>query len=877
MRATSAQLQFAAELAAFLAAVALLALLAVRSELVTRTRWVQAVLSSGAAALATAAFLRGAAISGPWASSAAGAARLAAGTLLVLPLVARRRTSGGGWLAVAGAAVAAAGALRLVGASQPAEEALMAAAAVTVGVVLAGASRRAIAAQISLAATAALLVTVLVVSIALSSVLAGTVRNDALSRLDGQAAAQAVALPAAAEASVRDAKVVLASVEGSAAVASAPAGAPRAAAVQAVLDADSGQFFADVGLLWVAADGTVLAGAANFDRLVGHGDAATATRAATAIVTSPLVAAARGTGAPQYAIEVAAGVPVAVGAWPGPLGAAVAVSTLAGTDPVRPRLSATLKDAARGDPSLSLALTDGSHVLAAFPDAALVQSPQVLSAARSVLRGAAGAAPSAGPQLTVIRPVDGFGGRPVMALVAQTPGSAVDRTRASLFHTLFVVALGASLLAFLLALFASERITRGIDVLTRAARRLGRGDTRVRTGIAGADELGVLSGAFDRMASSIEEQAAALRGAAEEEAALRSRLQSVIAGMGEALIACEADGTVTELNAAATRLLRRDRADALGRPVEEVAPTPAGQPSLSALADGGITGAETTIAVAGGEPVAVAVTVGRLSSGGDEPPGWVAVLRDLRAEREVERMKSQFLSRIGHELRTPLTGIIGFASLLSRREVPADQARGFNDEILSQARRLERVVRLLEIVAAAGANRLEVQVEAVDVGRLLTAAAARWTERLGGEPRLEVNLPPGLSAVAGDARWIDIAVDEMLDNALKFSAPGSPVRLTAASHQGTVDIAIADSGPGMSSEEIEAAFADFEQGDASDTRSAGGLGLGLAVVKRVAAAHGGEVRCESVPGTGSTFVLRLPASPRRRGSDNTGMALRGQA
>jgi signal transduction histidine kinase len=115
-----------------------------------------------------------------------------------------------------------------------------------------------------------------------------------------------------------------------------------------------------------------------------------------------------------------------------------------------------------------------------------------------------------------------------------------------------------------------------------------------------------------------------------------------------------------------------------------------------------------------------------------------------------------------------------------------------------------------------------------------------------------------------DGRWLGRAVDELVDNAVKFSPSGGRVTLTAGpaeDERGMVEISVRDSGVGMSPEQAERAFAEWSQGDESDTRSFGGLGLGLALVQRVVEHHGGRVTCTTSQGKGATFSIRLPAIP----------------
>jgi signal transduction histidine kinase len=253
--------------------------------------------------------------------------------------------------------------------------------------------------------------------------------------------------------------------------------------------------------------------------------------------------------------------------------------------------------------------------------------------------------------------------------------------------------------------------------------------------------------------------------------------------------------------------------------------------------------------------------------------GTVLVFRDLRREHEVEQMKTEFLSRVGHELRTPLTGIMGYAEILLRRDVPPERTRSWHDEILQSARRLLRIVEMLEFFASSGAGRMTFRREPVDIGALVNGVTSSWSSRLPGNVSIGRKVERGTPTLMGDRRWLTMAVDELIDNAAKFSPDGGPIlvsveRVGPSSGNGTsgsgesIALSVKDRGKGMSADELAVAFSDFAQADNSDTRRFGGLGLGLAVVRRVVEGHGGEVKCRSAVGSGSTFTIVLPVTER---------------
>jgi signal transduction histidine kinase len=270
-----------------------------------------------------------------------------------------------------------------------------------------------------------------------------------------------------------------------------------------------------------------------------------------------------------------------------------------------------------------------------------------------------------------------------------------------------------------------------------------------------------------------------------------------------------------------------------------------------------------------GENVPVALSAGGLRGARGDVAGGVYVLRDMRREREVERMKTEFLSNISHELRTPLVPIKGFAELLRSRKVTKAQSQEFLDRILESATQLERVVDLLVSVAADEAARLTLRNEPVEIRQVVESVVDRWKGKVDGRHEINRRVARRLPIVVGDRRLLERSIDELVDNAVKYSPEGGKVTVSAAASANgsgpAVIITIRDEGVGIPAERQPNILEDFAQVDSSATREFGGLGLGLAFVRRIVRAHHGQVMFESSPGHGSTFSIVLPAVPAKEG------------
>lgn len=864
--------RFAAEFSSFLVAVAGLALVGLRPELLSGRRSARGVLALGFGLIGLVAFLEGSLIVSHRSAPALVAARAVG---IVAVAAGSRQWEGAGrslrllWLGLVGTALAAA--LFAWGGGPTADLALGAGAA-GLGLALRVASGRSIAARVAANSAAILLLVVLVLSVSLSAVLSTTVRDDAGRRLDARAATEAdFAQKTQPENAVVVARNVALTFATNTAFQTATAGLLSGDLHKGVLPGNQPEIFRQIQSY--LAPGFALA----YINTIGHEYA----QASPPGFNQNVIDAAIGSEDVKQAFADPAGgqrssvqvffnsafvVAVQTVARSLPSGSVDYPTAVVAVEPLGHDYLANERQPL--DPNVSLAIVSRTAVLATAGNAGTPRALLAL-ANRTLDSGQPIALATGGGLLSSTRPLLA-GNHAVAVLVASTPATVVTDVRDKLLRTLFLLAMAGTLLALALAAYAGERVSGGIRILTAAARRLQRGNFAEPAGVRSEDEVGVLGEAFDSMALSILEQTTALQQAAEEETALRSQLEAVVAGMGEALIAVDAEGRVTLFNRAAEELLGLDSDDVTGELVGDV---------LVAVAEDDTSLAHrlqrpspsrwsvtATVATELGPRIPVAITSGALRRPDGAVVGAVLVLRDLRPEREMERIKSEFLSRIGHELRTPLTGILGYSEILLRRPQPESAARDMHQQILDEGRRLYRVVQMLEFSAAAQAGRSLLRSETMDVRGVVDEVVGRWDNRLNGNHAIARRLPRRLPAVRGDRKWLVMAIDELIDNAVKFSPEGGKVGVSASvvspagnGHaQATVRISVTDQGVGMTEQEQREAFADFVQGDTSDTRRYGGLGLGLSLVKRVAEAHGGQVEVESVPRRGSRFSITIP-------------------
>lgn len=446
-------------------------------------------------------------------------------------------------------------------------------------------------------------------------------------------------------------------------------------------------------------------------------------------------------------------------------------------------------------------------------------------------------------------------------LMVAEPAAVVDQTREAVSRVIFLVTLGVVLLALFLALLTARRITRPVLALTQAARRVQAGDLAAKADVTAQDEVGDLARAFNRMTDSVTDATERLRSAAEAEARLRDRLETVLNSMGDGLLAVDDDGLVSTYNPAAGQILGLPERQVLGRPVEEILTGrgPDGQPI--GLGDDGAAPGVSFIKRPDGREVPVSISSSLLRDASGSLLGRVFVLRDMSREHEVERMKTEFLSNVSHELRTPLTPIIGYSEIMTRRGVPTERGQEFAGAILDSARRLERIVAMLVDFSAMEGGRMTIESRPTSLRKLVKSAVDDWKDR-AAQHRFVTRFDQGLPEAEVDVSLVRRAVDELIDNAVKYSPNGGNIRVSVSSPNSRskriLRVDVQDEGIGIEEGDLATIFDDFHQVDASDTRTYGGLGLGLAFVRRIVEAHRGEISAQSRPGQGSTFTFTLP-------------------
>ncbi|MFC4269967.1 response regulator [Sneathiella chungangensis] len=264
--------------------------------------------------------------------------------------------------------------------------------------------------------------------------------------------------------------------------------------------------------------------------------------------------------------------------------------------------------------------------------------------------------------------------------------------------------------------------------------------------------------------------------------------------------------------------------------------------------DGGIVGVFTDITEAKARETELGEMVDRL-----------AEARDVAMK--ATKTKSQFLANMSHELRTPLNAVIGITEMLEE-----DAIDDGDEDLIEPLQRISRAGKhLLKLIndildlSKIEAGKMELHVEKFDLASVVRECVD-MAEPLTtpNNNRIEVTLPDNLPQMVSDVTRVRQVIFNLVSNACKFTENGTVGITVHQDTDGSVEIAVSDTGIGMTPEQLERLFSDFSQADSSTTRKYGGTGLGLAISQRFCRMMGGDVTVESVPGTGSVFRVRLP-------------------
>lgn len=409
-------------------------------------------------------------------------------------------------------------------------------------------------------------------------------------------------------------------------------------------------------------------------------------------------------------------------------------------------------------------------------------------------------------------------------------------------------------LALVPAWLLARRFVRPLQELTEGANRIAEGEYghQIHAGVWG--ESRSLARTFNQMSQRLEAQFQQLE-------ADRQQLRTILGGMIEGVVAIGPSQRVLFANEAAGHMLEFNPQNAVGRPLWEVSR----QPQLQELLNKALKGSEPhreEFEWTGPTARQMAVYVAPLI--GDRAAGAILVLNDITELRRLERLRRDFVANVSHELKTPLSVIKAcIEALIDGAVEDPDVRRPFLEQIHDQGERLHALI--LDLISLgrieSGESTLDIQPVPLDhavadcLDRQRIRAEAKGISLQGMPSRTENEI-----AVLADDEALSQVLDNLVDNAVKYTQNGGAILLSWSRMGPRVQLQVEDNGPGIPERDLPRIFERFYRVDKARSRQLGGTGLGLAIVKHLVQAMNGTIKVRSQVGRGTTFTINLPAA-----------------
>lgn len=431
------------------------------------------------------------------------------------------------------------------------------------------------------------------------------------------------------------------------------------------------------------------------------------------------------------------------------------------------------------------------------------------------------------------------------------PLSSLEKAVSGMHAMLGAALAFAVLISLLLSYLFSSFISRPLRTMSAMASRIGKGDFSCRIPVSSRDEIGELAMVMNEMARKMGRQL-------EHISAEKTRLDTILKGMGEGVIVTDENGVITLSNPAFHHLFAVQE-DEQGKPLIEITRQPGMFDTLRKVLRTREDVVEE-ITLEGREDKNILVHWVPLVEEGTLL-GAVAVFHDISDLKALERIRKDFVANVSHELRTPVSVIKGYAeTMLSEgSSLTPDKTTHFAAIIHNHAERLANLISDLLTLARieSGALPMEPLPTSIEpaVNRAVRLLDQKWSDK-----NIKVTSDETIGTapmVLADQQRLEQVLVNLLENAVKFTPASGAITIAAADIGTHVRISVQDNGCGIPAKDLQRIFERFYRVDTARSRELGGTGLGLSIVKHIVQAHGGSVSVESTPGKGSTFSFTL--------------------
>ncbi|MFH2012022.1 MAG: phosphate regulon sensor histidine kinase PhoR [Pseudomonadota bacterium] len=438
------------------------------------------------------------------------------------------------------------------------------------------------------------------------------------------------------------------------------------------------------------------------------------------------------------------------------------------------------------------------------------------------------------------------------AVRGSLPISKIEKMVGHIYGVIVWGAIIAALLSLGIGYIAAKRTGKPLIQMTMAARKMARGDFSELIKTEAKDEVGDLARSFNIMSIELQNKIEILTKQISEK-------QAILSGMVEGVIAIDRNRRVMLFNSAAEEMFDMPSSKALGKFHWEVVR----QSRLNSLFQE-VSETRTSkieeIVLHYAEEKTLRVQAAAIPNKEGKPWAVVAVFHDITQIRNLENMRKDFVANVSHELRTPLTSIKGFVETLKNGALnDPEKSLRFLEIIEKHTERLNRLITDLLDLSQIEIGKTEPNLRPVNLVDLMSRVTSNFEEiaKKKGQ-KIKVNIPPDLPQVLADEERIETVMENLLDNAVRYTPDNGDIEVSALDKDNSVQIEVTDNGIGIPPRDIPRIFERFYRVDKTRSRESGGTGLGLSIVKHIIEAHGSNLRVESEIEKGSRFIFNLP-------------------
>ena len=395
----------------------------------------------------------------------------------------------------------------------------------------------------------------------------------------------------------------------------------------------------------------------------------------------------------------------------------------------------------------------------------------------------------------------------------------------------------------ILAFLLSRILITPIRALTEGTRQVAAGDFSQKVEVTSRDEIGTLTRNFNHMAQ-------VLQNTISEVENERDKLSTLFLHMTDGVVAFDGAGQVIHCNPAATRMLARNLDPATT--FDEVFGQDASFEKLLSLKRSEYLECQKKV----GE-LELELFLAPVSTSG----GAMVVIHDVTVQRKSEQTRREFIANVSHELRTPLTNVKSYAETIisAGDDLPPELRNNFMGVIVSEADRMTRIVKDLLTLSKFDYGKMEMNIVRFPFAEAVqNVCKAVALDAKNHKHTFQVDCPKDLPDVNGDRERIEQVIMNIVSNAIKYTADGGKISITAGTAGKSVFVKVSDNGVGIPEKDLPMLFERFYRVDKARSRATGGTGLGLSIAKEIINQHNGDIRIESVYGEGTDVTITLP-------------------